>query len=81
MNVMENVFVSSLIGQVVQSYVNIGYIEAEKKNLNNQTLAPALTIYNDYFEKEFIQETELFYQHESNSFLEKNSINDYLRKV
>lgn len=74
---------SRLIAQVVRSYVNVGYIEAEKKNLNNKTLEPALTIYNEYFEKEFIQETEQFYQLQSESFFlkEDSTTNSYLKEV
>jgi cullin 1 len=72
---------SRLIRQVVQSYVSVGFIEAEKKNVNNRFLTPALTIYNDYFEQEFLEQTTRFYQLECNNFLANNSINDYLKKV
>jgi cullin 1 len=72
---------SRLIRQVVQSYVSVGFIEAEKKNVNNRFLTPALTIYKDYFEQEFLEQTTRFYQLECNNFLANNSINDYLKKV
>ncbi len=59
--------------------VSAGFTEDERNNRNNRS--PTLATYNDYFEKQFLQETELFYQRESDNYLENNSVNAYLTKV
>jgi len=59
--------------------VSAGFTEDERNNRNNRS--PSLATYNDYFEKQFLQETELFYQHESDNYLKDNSVSAYLTKV
>jgi cullin 1 len=72
---------SSLIRQVVQSYVKAGFIKFQTNNTRVQTIDESLTTYRKYFEQPFLQETEQFYKLESNEFFAKNSINDYIKKV
>lgn len=52
-----------------------------KSGENNQSISASLKTYIDYFEKQFLQETEQFYQLESKDYMEKNSTNDYIKKV
>jgi len=59
--------------------VSAGFTEDERNNRNNRPAS--LATYNDYFEKQFLQETELFYQLESDNYLTNNSASAYLIKV
>jgi len=59
--------------------VSAGFTEEERNDRNNRS--PSLATYNDYFEKQFLEKTEAFYRHESNDYLEHNSVSAYLRKV
>ncbi len=59
--------------------VSSGFTEDERNKRNNRS--PSLATYNDYFEKQFLQETELFYQLESDNYLRNNSVSAYLIKV
>jgi cullin 1 len=59
--------------------VSAGFTEDERNNRNNRSAT--LATYNDYFEKQFLQETELFYQLESDNYLRNNSVSAYLIKV
>ncbi len=43
--------------------------------------APTLTIYKDFFEIQFLQDTEQFYRLEAATFLVHNSVTEYLKKV
>ncbi|CAF3561870.1 unnamed protein product [Adineta steineri] len=73
---------SSLIRQVLQSYVSAGFTEDERKNKNHKTtITPSLSTYVEYFEKQFIKETEEYYRVESQNYIDGNSINDYIKKV
>ncbi|CAF0864931.1 unnamed protein product [Rotaria sordida] len=75
---------SSLIREAVQSYASIGFNEADIDSRNSRTtlsLSSSLAIYKDYFEKEFLQETQQYYEFESKNFLENNSFNTYIKKV
>ncbi|CAF4415805.1 unnamed protein product, partial [Rotaria sp. Silwood2] len=73
---------SRLISGVIQSYVELGLIEnASLSDNNHHTTSPALTIYKDYFEIPFLQQTEQFYRLEAATFLLHNSVTEYLRKV
>ena len=46
-----------------------------------QMIAPTLTIYKDFFEVQFLQDTEQFYRLEAATFLTYNSVTEYLKKV
>ncbi|CAF1237055.1 unnamed protein product [Rotaria sordida] len=73
---------SRLISEVVQSYVQLGLIEsASIEDNSHQIISPALTIYKDYFEILFLQDTEQFYRLEATTFLAHNSVTEYLKKV
>ncbi len=47
----------------------------------NQMDTSSLTIYKEFFEKQFLQDTEQFYLLEAANFLSHNSVTEYLRKV
>lgn len=38
-------------------------------------------MYRDYFEKEFLDATEVYYKTESEKFISENSIPDYMKKA
>ena len=38
-------------------------------------------MYTDYFEKPFLEETKQYYEKESADYLQKGSVNNYLKKV
>lgn len=46
-----------------------------------QDRSVSLKIYHDYFEQEFLAETEQFYERESDAFLATNTVTDYIKKV
>jgi cullin 1 len=48
---------------------------------NNQIASPTLTIYKDFFEAQFLKETEQFYRLEATTSLADNSVSEYLKKV
>ncbi|UJR08703.1 hypothetical protein I4U23_012960 [Adineta vaga] len=68
-----------LISGVIQSYVALGFTEDTTNS--NQMISPTLTIYKDFFELQFLQDTEQFYRLEAATFLVHNSVTAYLRKV
>ncbi|CAF0844139.1 unnamed protein product [Adineta steineri] len=68
-----------LISGVIQSYVALGFTEDTTNN--NQMTSPTLTIYKDFFEIQFLHDTEQFYRLEAATFLVHNSVTEYLRKV
>jgi len=59
--------------------VALGFTE-DTTNTNQMT-SPTLTIYKDYFEVQFLQDTEQFYRLEAATFLVHNSVTEYLKKV
>ncbi|CAF1052407.1 unnamed protein product [Rotaria sp. Silwood1] len=71
----------SLIREAVQSYASIGFNEADKGSRHSQTPLSSLAIYKDYFETGFLQETQQYYEFESNNFLANNSMNAYIKKI
>ncbi|CAF1052602.1 unnamed protein product [Adineta ricciae] len=68
-----------IISGVIQSYVALGFTEDTSNS--NQMISPTLAIYKDFFEIQFLQDTEQFYQLEAATFLVHNSVTEYLRKV
>jgi cullin 1 len=72
---------SMLIRQVVQSYASAGFIRSERNDADSRSLSASLATYVNYFEKQFLQETEQFYKLESTNFIENNSIIAYMKKI
>jgi cullin 1 len=48
---------------------------------HNDSSKSNLDVYRDYFEKEFIDATEVYYKTESEKFISENSIPDYMKKA
>ncbi|CAO3647363.1 unnamed protein product [Mucor fragilis] len=65
---------TGLIKNVVDSFVSLGldHNDSSKSNLD---------VYKDYFEKEFLEATEVYYRTESEKFISENSIPDYMKKA
>lgn len=63
-----------LVKKVVDSLVSLGLDDAD-------TNKECLDVYREHFEIPFIYCTEVYYKHESESFLASNSVSDYLKKA
>lgn len=48
---------------------------------HNDSSKSNLDVYKDYFEKEFLEATEVYYKTESEKFISENSIPDYMKKA
>jgi hypothetical protein len=49
--------------------------------LNFDDTSQMLDVYEEYFENQFLQDTQEFYQLESTTYLQKHSVIEYLLKV
>ncbi|KAG8938767.1 hypothetical protein FRC00_014476, partial [Tulasnella sp. 408] len=63
-----------LVKKVVDSFVSLGLDDSDS---NKATF----DVYKEHFETPFINATEKYYKHESESFLAENSISEYLKKA
>ena len=62
--------------------VELGFSEnSGGTNTPNQITSPTLAVYKDYFEAQFLHDTEQFYRLEAATFLVHNSVTEYLKKV
>ncbi|ODQ65741.1 cullin [Nadsonia fulvescens var. elongata DSM 6958] len=61
------------VKKIIQCFVSLGLDENDTKKVN-------LSIYREYFESPFLQTTAVFYTEESKSFLQTNSIVEYMKK-
>ncbi|KAI8996992.1 Cullin [Pilobolus umbonatus] len=65
---------TGLIKNVVESFVSLGLDHNDPSRSN-------LDVYRDYFEKDFLAATEVYYKTESEKFISENSIPDYMKKA
>jgi len=63
-----------LVKKVVDSFVSLGLDEGEILKVSHE-------VYKEHFEQPFIEATEKYYRHESETFLAENSVPDYLKKA
>jgi len=63
-----------LVKKVVDSFVSLGLDDTD-------TNKACLDVYRDHFELPFIETTEKYYKHESETFLAANTVSDYLKRA
>ena len=56
-------------------------VELGVKPEATQAKGQNLSIYRDFFERNFLRDTECFYVTESSCFLENNPVTEYMKKV
>ena len=56
-------------------------VELGVKSDSNTSKGRQLSVYEEYFEEDFIRHTERFYASESVTFLANNPITEYLKRV
>ncbi|CAF0885125.1 unnamed protein product [Adineta ricciae] len=72
----------SLVKEVVDSYVSAGFTEEDRANKQSRTrVVTSLEIYQNYIEKPFLENTDLFYKIKSEEYLVGNSALDYVKKA
>uniref|UniRef100_A0A914CJC0 Cullin family profile domain-containing protein n=1 Tax=Acrobeloides nanus TaxID=290746 RepID=A0A914CJC0_9BILA len=74
----------SLIGDAISSYLELGINKHDyHANLILKAHRPIadLTIYQNHFEKHFLEDTRRYYTTESTEFIQNNSFTEYLKKI
>lgn len=66
----------SLVRSVINCYVELGFNEEESDSREQK-----LAVYKENFEKKFIAETATFYEHESDAYLSRNTVTEYMKHV
>lgn len=66
---------TSLISNAIDCYVQLGVNENEP-----YTPGSNFSVYKDYFQVKFLDETRKYYSNESREFLAQNSVTEYMRK-
>lgn len=67
---------------LIMFLVELGFTENQSApSSNSPTTTPTLAIYKEFFEVQFLQDTEHFYRVEATTFLVHNSVTEYLKKV
>ena len=61
--------------------VELGFSENSAPGSNSPITSTTLAVYKDYFEVQFLHDTEQFYRLEAVTFLVHNSVTEYLKKV
>ncbi|GMT19324.1 hypothetical protein PFISCL1PPCAC_10621, partial [Pristionchus fissidentatus] len=74
---------SQLIKGVVDCFVELGIDETVDSTAPEvaKTINPKLRVYKNMFEEKFLKATEIFYTNEAQTFLENNSITEYMKRV
>lgn len=78
-----------LVSGVINCYVELGLNDDENPPsahtpVNGQAAAGRggrLSVYREFFERRFLEETEAFYSRESNEFIQMHSVCEYMKKA
>ncbi|KAG9292004.1 hypothetical protein G9A89_017903 [Geosiphon pyriformis] len=65
---------TGLVKLVVESFVSLGLDDADSSK-------STLDVYRDYFEKPFVDATQIYYKAESEKFVSENSVTEYMKKA
>ncbi|KAF7314218.1 CULLIN-2 domain-containing protein [Mycena kentingensis (nom. inval.)] len=63
-----------LVKKVIDSFVSLGLDDSDPNKA-------CLDVYKEHFETPFLDATDQYFKHESESFLAENSVSDYLKKA
>lgn len=79
-----------LVSGVMNCYVELGLNEDDAPPAHPQLVAAnvpinpsrgRLSVYREFFERKFLEETEAFYAGESNEFIQRHSVCEYMKKA